>query len=228
MKIVLSTLKFVAGFSANLVCQLFRATFNLASCLAFAVGCLASLALAALQSMGGGREAGFESLLRSLNFAKISAKAGLLSTVQAACVALLLSPMLRGAQACTESIRPRGLFVPSGAGRNLWQSAIGLNSWSPKDVTSPPPEKPSLPQTAPDVVPIQSANSRPAKSNKPKGDDEWDLIAAEYIKADSMKKMDAMRIKMATRYPSRYAQVLEQARKIKANKKLVGQQNEQA
>lgn len=226
MKTPIRILKFIAGFTANLAIQTLKAAANGAACLSLAVGSAACLALALLQLLGGGRKAARESSSASWSMAAASAKRGLYSILQAAGAVTLLSPLARAAQACSEDLKPNGVFEPAGRGRNMWQEMFGLNSWdAPKER---PIELKRVAECDPPRIRAVAASANPPISmekireinveptTKPKAslkstEEDWNRLVREYLEAQTQAQMDAARAEMAIMYPRKYSRALVEA-----------------
>ena len=208
MNVIPSVLKFAAGFISNLACQFVRALCNLIGFLFLGVGSVFLCLLSALQLLGGGSKQGRLTATRSWKCLKSSAKMFSFSLLQASGIALFISPLVRGAQACTESISPRGLYAPRHDSLNVWQSVFGLNSWEAP--SAPVPEK-KHDEKETSVKP-KKTRSMKVIYNKPV-ENEWLLLATSYLSSRTQVEMDAARKAMAIRHPFLYMKTLKRARK---------------
>lgn len=204
MRTALSTVKFAAGFVANLLCQSMRSAFNLVAFAALSAYCVVAAALAALKLAGGGRRDASELGGKAWRAAKSAGRAGLASLLQAAGAATLVSPMIRAAQACSERMSPRGLISPAGKNLNFWQETFGINSWDD------PPEE-SKPARRAAAKPRTNVTIAAASKKKESDEGAWERIVAEYLAARTAREMDGIRARMALGHPSRYAALLEEA-----------------
>lgn len=222
MRLFLSTLKFAAGFVANLTTQTARSAANAAGCaLALAAGILYAL-VALLQMLGGGTTKARSSASSSWSSLRASLKMGFASVAQAVGTATLLSPLARAAQACSEGMTPRGVFTPAGEGRNFWQHLFGMNSWTEPAKKEPPLPTEQKKPAAKQEAPVKKAKSKqnppairqlPAKKNRT--DDLWAAAVEKYIKAKTVEDSRRILAKMATEFPAQYAKALEAASRPK-------------
>jgi hypothetical protein len=208
----MSVLKFLAGFLSNTLIQSVRCLWNAVSFLAlFAVSTLRA-ATAALQFAGGGAERSRITFRTALSSLKMSLKCCAVSAVQ--CVGVLTgsSPLMRGAQACSEGIKPRGLFLPRGSNRTPMQMILGLNSWEnppeapPKDI-----ECIKHPETPRQQKERAKSIRRPKRTSKKA--DAWEQVAKRYLEARTLEDLDRIRNEMAVSHTARYLNALAAASK---------------
>jgi len=102
----MSVLKFLAGFLSNALTQSARCLWNTALFLTRLAVCLVCLFVSALQFAGGGSERSRKTFLVSLSALKLSLKCFATGVVQCVGVLTCASPLMRGAQACSEGITP--------------------------------------------------------------------------------------------------------------------------
>jgi len=226
---MIATLKFAAGFLSNILCQTPRMAGSLLLCLLFAVMALANLVLGTLRLVGGGHSMGMESVRESWRLLKLSARKGGECTAQAISLALLVGPLVRASQACSESIFPAGLYVPSDPERSRIQDVLGWNSWNPqptkKAQQQSAPSRASQPETIQQDAPRRASQpetiqqSAPRRVHQPKrikaksrNDDRWDALSHAYMTAKSRREADRARISMFLKNPIRYCIALEVAR----------------
>lgn len=227
MKKVFSALKFVAGFTSNLACQSARCIANLVCSALLALSSSTMFALALLQFVGGGRKQSAESASIAWKMIRSSIEAGVKSLMQAAGVVTLLSPLVRGAQACSESIAPKGFIAPAGSGRNFWQVVFGINSWEEapsvrKAIPTPAPSSQASKRKMVRVEPMPQVviadKPKPKKASKPRKASGWPVLAHAYLNAKTFKEMNRIRAKMALNFPAEYARALNEARRSKKTK----------
>lgn len=133
MRLVTSTLMFLAGFVSNLACQTVRATTNALGSVLFAAIGSVGLLVGLLRLLGGGKDKGLQ--LCSLSWVLLRKGIVMLlrSAVQAIGVATMATPLLRAAQASSEKFAIQGLYSPSSGKRSTLQKLLGLNSWQRED-----------------------------------------------------------------------------------------------
>lgn len=233
---MIATLKFLAGFVSNAATQSTRCVWNFVRfALLFPLGLSLAL-LSILQMCGGGKDQGKKTWSKAWGAIKLSLKCGCFAAIQAAAVASILSPLLRGAQACAEDIAPKGLFVPNQGPRTTAQVILGLNSWKKAERDEPAPtikltrpikQQPIKQQEQPhkEAVPEPTKNKmkllgnpKPKDKKKEKHEEEWNSLVDQYINAKTMREMDSARIKMAVRYPAKYAAALASVTRKKSKK----------
>lgn len=212
MKAAFSSLKFVAGFLSNMACQTARGAANLVRFATLGTAAIARLLLAALQLMGGGGDRARESAALAWSMMKSSAKSGGRSALQLSAAISLVSPLLRAAQACSERMRPCGVYAPAGRDRNLWQDILGLNCWAQEPEPETKQEPPRQTRRTPREATRRESYEMPLP--KPQKDDRgWLDLASAYVRARTVSEMDEVRLKMAVRHPVLYKRALEAARK---------------
>lgn len=212
MRILVQSLAFVSGFVSNLVCQTLRCVFNLAGFALLSLLGALGMIVGILRIAGGGGKKGSE-LCRS-SWSKIRKAACMLAsaTLQFLGVASLVTPLLRAAQASSESFTLNGLYAPARPNRSQWQALFGLNSWKepePAKATSKP-KKTATPSAKPRLVEELPTIEQPApKKRRPKPqEEEWATLADMYIRCRTQSEADRIRLKMATRHPRRYLAAL--------------------
>lgn len=232
MKLAISSLKFVAGVAANLVCQSARSAVNLLGFAALAISSSSLLILSLLQIIGGGMARGKQTATLSWSHAKLSAKMLAFSLLQAVGVMTLLGALVRGSQACTERLMPMGVYAPKHPS-NVWQTIFGLNSWQqPEENKQEDSEKDAPPEPVIQGIAKKSPMSElaiqsVAKKNPPKmkvirktkENGEWADLSRRYMEARSREEMDAIRTIMATKHPILYIRALSAARRVTKKKK---------
>jgi hypothetical protein len=217
MKKAISAIKFMAGFLSNLLCQTARAAANLVSFVLLACHSVVLFALAALQFAGGGRAQSFLSASAAWETALCSAKKGFASLLQALGVVTLLSPLIRGAQACSESMDIKGVIAPLAEDKSFWRDVFGMNSWAElhRDTPLPPPPKTTgkLPKVDEAKAKVSKVvqQKKPQKTKARKKSTEWRSLAEAYLNAHTLDEMNRIRTKMAMKFPAHYARALKEA-----------------
>lgn len=240
MRLVTSTLMFLAGFVSNLACQTVRATTNALGSVLFAAIGSVGLLVGLLRLLGGGKDKGLQ--LCSLSWVLLRKGIVMLlrSAVQAIGVATMATPLLRAAQASSEKFAIQGLYSPSSGKRSTLQKLLGLNSWQredrwrvvdeggPKRKPAPKPRvalavpqekaRPKVvdlppPKVASVKVKVEKKVRRP---RKPKISEElkrkdWENLAEMYFQCKTQRDADRIRLAMASRHPLLYLDALEAA-----------------
>lgn len=230
---MIAPLKFVAGFSTNALIQSFRCLWNLLSCLVSLIFAATCLIAALLQWAGGGKDQAKRTLLASLAGLKGFLKLGPMCLLQGLALITFASPLMRAAQACSESARPNGVLTPRGIGRTPVQQMLGLNSWArdrepaperkaraipPKPKAKAPPPKPKAKTPPPKS---NGAQGKPTtkKPERDRSDPSWGLLVEQYLNARTMKEMNRIRNKMAAGHPRKYLHALSAAKKYGSRKR---------
>jgi hypothetical protein len=211
----MSVLKFLAGLLSNALTQSARCLWNTASFLARLAVCLLCLIVAALQFAGGGSERSGKTLRVALSALRLSLECGAIGIAQCAGVLTCASPLMRGAQACSEGIRPKGVFLPCGPNRTTMQAILGLNSWE-EPSEAPPPREMKMVGAAKARRPIKE---RAKPTRRPEAADKkaeaWEQVANRYLEARTLEDLDRIRNEMAVSHTARYLKALAAANKIR-------------
>lgn len=207
MKTVLSIFKFAAGFISNCVCQLARAACNGALSVFMALSCITTAFLSLLQFIGGGKNISKETASKAFFYARSSIAAAFAFLCQTVAAVSFIGPLVRGAQACSEKIKPEGIYSPTSPNRNFWQVLFGLNSWEqPTQIATIKPE-PQQKKTAPTKQVTVKQITKAVQTTRPKKQD-WDFLVEQYLSCQTIDQMNKARKKMALRYPSKYRKAM--------------------
>lgn len=216
---------FLAGFLGNLLCQAIRAALNLALSAVLIAVALPRLLLGSLMLLGGGWAKGASSCASAWETTKRSGSALAVGCVQGIGAATLVTPLLRGAQASSETFRMQGVYAPNAPDANGLQKIFGLNSWenAPKKAVPKREEvRPNLAEIKVETrtrstdlnainikeVPRTKSTPRPKASMELR---EWEGLARAYVESRTVSEADRVRLKMATRHPRLYLMVLKAA-----------------
>lgn len=216
---------FLAGFLGNLLCQAIRAALNLALSVALIAVALPRLLLGSLMILGGGWAKGTASCASAWETTKRSGSALAVGCVQGIGAATLVTPLLRGAQASSETFGMQGVYAPNAPDANRLQRIFGLNAWetAPKKAVQKRKEgSPNLAEIKVDTrtrstdlnainfkeAPRTKSTPRPQKSSELL---EWEGLARAYVESRTSPEADRVRLKMATRHPRLYLKALKAA-----------------
>jgi hypothetical protein len=211
----MSVLKFLAGLLSNTLIQSVRCLWNAASFLALFAVFILCAATAALQFAGGGTERSRIAFRKALSSLKMSLKCCAVSAVQCVGVLTCASPLMRGAQALSEGITPRGVFLPCGRNKTPMQMILGLNSWE-EPSEAPPPREMKMVGAAKARRPIKERakpTRRPEAADKKA--DAWEQVANRYLEARTLEDLDRIRNEMAVSHTARYLNALAAANKAR-------------
>lgn len=216
---------FLAGFLGNLLCQAVRSALNLALSASLIAAALPRFLLGSLMLLGGGWAKGAASCARAWETTKRSGAALAVGCVQGVGAATLVTPLLRGAQASSETFRMQGVYAPNSPDANGLQRVFGLNAWETAPKKAVPKRKEARPNLAEikvenrtrstdlnaieaKEVPRTKSTPRPKASTKLR---EWEGLARAYLESRTVSEADRVRLRMATRHPRLYLKALTAA-----------------